>query len=125
MKLIVLYDANCSLCKETKNNLKKLDLFHKIEWISLQDFENENSSCSFKPSELRKELHVITSSGSVKRGFYAIRLLMLFLPVTFFFALVCYLPFASFIGNPVYRWIANNRHRLYKKGCESGSCRLE
>lgn len=68
MKTIALYDGTCSLCKETKKIFKKLDWLNKVEWISLQEYEKIPNSLSFSKIDLRRELHIITPSGGVKKG---------------------------------------------------------
>ncbi|MCM3708181.1 MULTISPECIES: thiol-disulfide oxidoreductase DCC family protein [Cytobacillus] len=124
MKTIALYDGSCSLCKETKRIFKKLDWLNKVEWISLQDYEKMPGSLSFPRQDLRKELHLITPSGSVKKGYYAARRLLLLFPASFLISTFLYLPFTGLLGDPVYKWIAKNRHKFLKKKCDDRSCSL-
>ncbi|MBG9445924.1 hypothetical protein ABE67_02885 [Cytobacillus firmus] len=124
MKTIALYDGTCSLCKETKRILKKLDWLNKVEWISLQEYEKEPGSISFSRHDLRRELHIITPSGSVKKGYYAVRRLLFLFPASFFISILLYVPFTAILGDPVYKWIAKNRQKFLKKKCDDGSCSL-
>ncbi|CAM3538974.1 thiol-disulfide oxidoreductase DCC family protein [Cytobacillus oceanisediminis] len=124
MKTIALYDGTCSLCKETKRLSEKLDWLKQVEWISLQEYERNLNSISFSKQDLRKELHIITPAGDIKKGYYAVRRLLRHFPATFLFSVLLYIPFTPIIGNPIYQWIAKNRHKFLKKKCDDGSCSL-
>jgi predicted DCC family thiol-disulfide oxidoreductase YuxK len=124
MKTIALYDGTCSLCKETKRIFKKLDWLDKVEWISLQEYEKMPGSLSFSRQDLRKELHLITPSGNVKKGYSAVRRLLLLFPASFLISTFLYLPFTELLGDPAYKWIAKNRQKFLKKKCGDGSCSL-
>jgi predicted DCC family thiol-disulfide oxidoreductase YuxK len=124
MKTIALYDGTCSLCKETKKIFKKLDWLNRVEWISLQEYEKRPGSFSFSRQDLRRELHIITPSGSVKKGYSAIRRLLFLFPASFLMSLLLYLPLTPMLGDPIYKWIAKNRHKFLKKKCDDGSCSL-
>lgn len=107
----------------TKKSFQKLDLLHRVDWVSLQKYEQEYGEPQFS-RELRKELHIITPEKKVLKGFYAVRKLLLLFPLTFVPGLFMHLPFASAAGVPVYRLIARNRHKLLRKKCKDGSCSL-
>ncbi|AGX05919.1 DUF393 domain-containing protein [Bacillus infantis] len=124
MKTMALYDNTCQLCQMTKKSFQKLDLLHRVDWVSLQKYEQEHGEIQFSSRELRKELHIITPEKKVLKGFYAVRRLLLLFPLTFVLGLFMHLPFASAAGVPVYRWIARNRHKLLRKKCKDGSCSL-
>ncbi|MFE8703330.1 thiol-disulfide oxidoreductase DCC family protein [Cytobacillus sp. FJAT-54145] len=124
MKRIALYDGKCSLCKESKKIFQKLDVLNQVEWISLQQYNEENGECDFHPVELRKELHLLLPSGKALKGFFAVRSVLLRSPYSFVFALPLYIPFVHLIGSPIYRWIAKNRHKFLKRKCDDGSCSL-
>lgn len=124
MTIIALYDGTCSLCKETKRISEKLDWLNRVKWVSLQEYEKSPNPISFTKQELRKELHIIHPGGGVKKGYYAVRILMLQFPATFLASILLYLPFTDIIGNPIYRWIAKNRHKFLRKKCNDGSCSL-
>lgn len=124
MKTIALYDGTCSLCRETKRLSEKLDWLNKVEWVSLQEYEKNPRSISFSNQDLRKELHIITPNGEVKKGYYAVRRLLLQFPATLILSVLLYVPFAALIGNPIYKWIAKNRKKFLRKNCDDGSCTL-
>ena len=124
MKTIALYDKTCSLCKESKRLFQKMDWCRRVEWISLQEYEQMDKTFPLNEKDLRRELHLITSSGKIVKGFYAIRYLLLLFPLTMLVGLILYIPFTPVIGKPIYRLIARNRYRFLKGKCESGSCSL-
>lgn len=122
MKINALYDEKCILCQEMKKKLQKLDVFQKIKWVSLQEYEQQSHAKSFHATDLRKELHILLPNGRVLKGFYAVRKLLLLSPFTFLLGLLLYFPFVPVVGRPVYSWVAKNRHLFMKKKCDDGSC---
>ncbi|MBU8879837.1 DUF393 domain-containing protein [Bacillus sp. FJAT-29790] len=126
MKTIALYDGTCSLCRKSKRIFEKLDWLGKVYWVSLQEYEKTAQSqvVLFDQMELRKELHIITSSGKVLKGYYAIRHILVLFPSTILMGVILFIPFSPLIGNPIYKWIAKNRHKFLKRKCEDGSCSL-
>lgn len=124
MNMTVLYDGKCSLCKESKRIFEKLDWQQKVTWLSLQEYERTYGETSFSPAELRKEIHLITSSGKVVKGYNAVRLIMLQSPPVFVLGLIMYLPLVPLIGKPIYKLVAKNRHKFFRKKCDDGSCAL-
>ncbi|MBS4191716.1 DUF393 domain-containing protein [Bacillus sp. FJAT-49705] len=124
MKTIALYDKTCSLCKETKRIFKKFDWLHKVEWVSLQEYEKKDQAIPFDYNSLRKELHIITSGRKVLTGFYAVRYLLTLFPATMVLGAILYIPGMSILGTIIYKWIAKNRHKILRKKCDNGSCSL-
>ncbi|RID83299.1 DUF393 domain-containing protein [Mesobacillus zeae] len=121
---MVLYDSGCSLCIRTKEMMKKLDWLDRVRWIPLEDYEQKPGALGFRPENLRKEIHVITDEEKVVKGFYAIRKLFLLFPPVFFIGALLYLPFVPAAGVPIYKIIAKNRHRFFRKKCTGNSCTL-
>lgn len=113
-----------SLCRLSKNRVKKLDWFKQITWLSLQEFEQQPNHIHYNKKELRTELHLITAKGDAVKGFYAIRKIMLRCPLLVLPGMICYLPYVELIGNRVYRWVAKSRHFFLKKPCDDGKCGL-
>ncbi|WP_059171472.1 thiol-disulfide oxidoreductase DCC family protein [Bacillus sp. FJAT-27445] len=124
MKLLALYDGNCVLCTKSKAKSQKLDWLGRIKWMSLQEYKKEGLNPAFRALDLRRELHLIQEDGTVYKGFFAIRKLLLQFPLTFIPALLLYLPFASKAGIPIYNWIARNRIKWMGEKCEDGSCSI-
>ncbi|MGD6944173.1 thiol-disulfide oxidoreductase DCC family protein [Cytobacillus gottheilii] len=124
MKMTVLYDGTCSLCKESRRLFEKLDWLDKINWFSLQEYEKTNGETGYNQKELRKEIHLFTGSGKVLKGFYAVRLIMLQCPPAFVPGLLMYFPLVPLIGKPIYKMVAKNRHKFFRRKCDDGSCAL-
>ncbi|GLB58591.1 hypothetical protein NCCP133_07240 [Cytobacillus sp. NCCP-133] len=101
-----------------------MDWLNKVEWISLQEYEKSPNSFSFTNQDLRKELHIIVPNGNVKKGYYAVRRLLLHFPATSIASILLYIPFIDKIGNLLYHWVAKNRHKFLRKKCDDGSCSL-
>lgn len=121
---MALYDELCSLCQKSKKTFSKIDYFNRIEWTSLQQFDVKNANFYSNRKELREQLHVITSRGKILKGFYAIRRIMIQCPVTALIGAVCYVPFVDWIGVKIYRWVARNRYRFFRKKCNDHNCSL-
>jgi predicted DCC family thiol-disulfide oxidoreductase YuxK len=122
MKDLILYDGTCSLCLQTKKSISALDWFGQLNWVSLEEYEQGQQF--FNKEELRKEIHLLTESGKVLKGFSAIRRIMLKCPLLIGLGVVCYLPFAEKIGNPLYRFVATRRYLFLGKACKDGSCSI-
>ncbi len=118
---IALYDKNCMLCRKTKHLFENLDKNHRVEWRA---FQHTNDFSMLNQINLQTELHVITPTKDVLKGFYAVRRIGLLFPATKLLSIFSYLPYASSIGVPVYKIIAKNRHRFFKVIGES-NCRIQ
>jgi predicted DCC family thiol-disulfide oxidoreductase YuxK len=124
LKIIALYDENCSLCQETKRIFTSLDVWKKVNWISLQEYEKLDSTLTFNHKELRQELHIILPNQKVLRGYDAVRKLLFISPYTCVAGSILYFPFLRILGQPVYQWVAKNRYKFLKRKCNDGSCSL-
>ena len=63
-------------------------------------------------NETQNQMVSIRPDGKTYGGFYAVRDIAVHFPLTFFPALFLYIPGASLVGKPAYRWIAKNRHHF-------------
>ncbi|PLS14939.1 DUF393 domain-containing protein [Bacillus sp. M6-12] len=124
MKDIALYDRECILCQKTKKMLTRFDWLSKIEWVSLQEYEKHNKVNVYNKKDLRRELHLLAGENKVYRGFFAVRRMMIKCPPLFLLGTLCYLPFAPLIGKPVYRYIAERRHIIFRSNCSDGKCSI-
>ena len=124
IKNLILYDKYCYLCNQSKKIIKAIDWFRVFDWQSLQSYEKTTILSDQKKRALEGEIHLIKSSGESLTGFYAIRHILLRCVLTFWLGALLYLPKADQIGNPIYRWVAKNRYRMFKNKCENGTCRI-
>lgn len=124
MKIYALYDANCTLCQESKRIFQKIDRKTKVNWLSLQEYEKTDQEYSFSAIELRRELHIILPDKRVLKGFEAVRKLLLISPYTFLIGSFLHIPYMHVIGRPIYGWIAKRRHQFKAHKCSDDSCSL-
>ncbi|SEB16518.1 Predicted thiol-disulfide oxidoreductase YuxK, DCC family [Thalassobacillus cyri] len=110
MKHTVFYDAQCPLCFSIKRVLRRLDWFNKLEWIPVQEVEKSNDFRYLAGKDIYDQIYMRTSNGKLLAGFYTIRKLLVSLPLTFYAGVLMYLPFASRLGSPLYKWISKNRY---------------
>ena len=73
--------------------------------------------------ETQNRMVSVRPDGKTYGGFYAVRDVMIRFPLTFIPSLFLYLPGVSWVGVPVYRWIAKNRHRF--GGTAQDQCPIE
>jgi predicted DCC family thiol-disulfide oxidoreductase YuxK len=111
--LRVLYDGECGLCRAQALWLRRLDWRCRLRW---EDF-HASAAQGTCPAGLAREaleqsLHVVAADGRVLRGFLALRRLARCLPALWPFVPLLYLPGAASLGEPLYRLVARNRHRL-------------
>ncbi|MBI4412646.1 MAG: DUF393 domain-containing protein [Deltaproteobacteria bacterium] len=64
-KFIVLYDSKCAFCVRAWQNIKKLD--HK-QMLAGKSLYRWHKNPGLKLADLKKEIHIITPEGRVKRG---------------------------------------------------------
>lgn len=122
MKHIVFYDAECPLCSNAKALLQKLDWFHRIKWIPVQEIERSERFRFLRNRDIYDRIHMISSKGRLYEGFYTIRKLLTVLPLTLPISWMAYLPFMDDIFSPLYLWISKNRYQWFgRKQLESYS----
>lgn len=108
----VIFDGACGFCLRSIRIGKRLDWRHRIEWRArLEPGMNERFP-QLSQEETQRRMVSIRADGRTYGGFYAVRDILLRLPLTMLPALLLYLPGMSVIGVPLYRWIAANRHRF-------------
>lgn len=108
MKDIILYDGNCSFCELFKNITQKLDWFNQLDWMELQRYQG----VLFSQEELEAEIHLVTASGKVLKGFRAIRRILWQLPLALPASLVLYLPFSKWFGDKAYQFLSRHRTEM-------------
>ena len=125
LKYTVFYDGKCVLCRETKRIFERLDWFKQTKWTSIQEVEKACDYPFLDKKEIKEQMHVVSPSGTIYKGFFAVRKLALLFPLTSVLGLVAYIPFLHYFGVPIYKYIATNRHKFLKAKCEDGSCSIK
>ncbi|WP_028783529.1 thiol-disulfide oxidoreductase DCC family protein [Thalassobacillus devorans] len=124
MKHIVLYDAQCYLCQQSKSIFQRLDWCHNFQWKSLQDYKKETNLSREEETAIKQEIHIIKRGGTKQKGYHAVVTMLRYSPPTAPIGLLGSLPGMSLVGKPLYSWIAKNRYKFFKGKCPNGSCNL-
>ena len=112
-----IYDADCGMCASAVRLLSRLDWRGRVAWISAQSLDTPPPGLSWE--DLDRSAYLETPNGDLHEGFFAIRELLLRLPLTAPIGALMLLPGVSMAGVPVYRWVARNRYRI--SGCNTPS----
>ena len=135
------YDGDCGLCVAFTRRVAKFDRRGRVAWIPYQSLDSTPSPLTGEHNEtpspftgegwdggeppaitiadMQRAAYTITPKGEIAEGYHAIRALFRAIPTLAPLALLMTIPGASLIGVPLYRLIANNRHRISK------TCRLK
>ncbi|WP_345244462.1 DUF393 domain-containing protein [Pontibacillus salipaludis] len=114
MRHLVFYDAQCPFCYHVKLVLRQLDWFKKVDWVSVQEVDEHPDQYPYlQYRDIYDEIHMLTSSGNLKEGYYAIRRLLAALPLTVPISLLLYIPFADRLGSPLYKWFSRHRYQWF------------
>lgn len=107
------YDGRCGFCAGARSWLSRLDFFGRIDWTAYQSLREPPAGLSW--NDLDRYAWLDTGRSPLQRGFFAMRLLTLKLPILLPLAPLMWLPGAHLIGEAVYGWVARNRYRI--SGC--------
>ena len=110
-----IYDADCGMCVSAVRLLSRLDRRDRVSWISAQSLDTPPPGLSWE--DLDRSAYLETPNGDLHEGFFAIRELLLRLPLTALIGALMLLPGVSMAGVPAYRWVARNRYRI--SGCNT------
>ncbi|MCP3030977.1 DUF393 domain-containing protein [Halobacillus sp. A1] len=113
MKNIVFYDATCPFCYRVKKLLKPMDWLNRVKWVSVQEVEINGRYPYLKGKNILEEIHLLTEQGELKKGFSAIRLLLLKLPPVSLVGMIFYLPGISRLGSPLYLGFSKRRYQWF------------
>src|SRR5262245_60897489 len=110
----VLYDGDCPLCRRSITILRKLDWFHRLEYVSARETSQEVLRHPLvEGAPLLEEMHLLTPDGKrIYHGFGAFRWMAWRLPLLWLVAPLLYLPGVPWLGQRIYLWIARNRFQL-------------
>ncbi len=129
MSTTVIYDGQCVLCRQSLRIIQRLDWLKRVEPLELQNKEKVNSEYpDLEHEALMGAIHVVTKDNRVLVGFFAIRYLMRFLPLTWLALPLVYLPGMNWLGPRVYNWVARRRYAINRAfgapTCEDGYCKI-
>ncbi len=107
-KTIVLYDGKCGFCKDTTFVLIVLDALKRLSLMDLHSTAARRIKNAPSHEALMKEMHVMRH-GKITKGFFAFRSLASDLPALWLFDPFLWLPGVPWIGQKVYKRIAESR----------------
>lgn len=118
----VLYDAKCEFCRNAMKTLKSLDKNDVVEAMPLSNEAIEQLHVPATVEECLAQMHVISASGKLFVGYFAILKLASLFPQTKLIARAAELAMPRKLGVAIYKLIARNRYGIGK--CTSGTCQL-
>ena len=104
------YDADCGMCAAVVRFLRRFDTRDRVTWTAIQSLDAPPQGLT--RSDLERSAYLVCAPGDNHEGFYAFRKLLLKLPLLSPLGALLWLPGATLIGVPTYRWIARNRHKI-------------
>ena len=108
----VIFDGACGFCQRSVKLGKRLDWLHRMAWRARLEPGLTEAFPQLSGEETQRRMVSIRPDGKTYGGFFAVRDIMIHLPLTFLPALVLYVPGVSLLGVPLYQWIAKNRRRF-------------
>jgi predicted DCC family thiol-disulfide oxidoreductase YuxK len=119
---VAIYDGQCEICQAFVSWLRLLDRKDQVAALPIDAETLAQVHPDLKLDDCLRELHVISPSGQVYRGWNAVAVLARLFPPTFLIGwLGSMLPF-RWIGIAGYRFVARNRYAISK--CRGGACRV-
>jgi len=111
MNNIVLYDANCNLCKNIKIIFSKIDFLNCFNWISIEEYKlKKYKLLDFDFSRLDSSFAVINKSNNIFFEFEGCKYLITRIPLLWPLIIFFYIPYISnFFGTLIYKKISKNR----------------
>ena len=107
-RLLILYDADCGVCRLTARMLRRLDGSRRLVVAPLQKFAS-SSVDDPSPRQLRQSLHVRDPRGTWFRGGEAVLRVAAAIPVLWPLSIVGRLPGIRPAVEAAYRWVADHR----------------
>ena len=109
-KAIVLYDGNCTLCRKTMRIISFLDIFQQLNFINVLSPEAAAliQALHLKSDDLLFDMHIIEGTKSWK-GYQAYQRISLRIPLLWVFVPFLYFPPIRFVGERIYRRVADSR----------------
>ena len=113
-RAVFYYDGDCGMCLRLVRRLERMNSRDRITWTPYQSLDEPPTGITWE--DMDRAAYLISDTGEVREGFYAIRDVLTRLPALSALGLLMYLPGVSLIGTPVYRLVARNRRRISSCG---------
>jgi predicted DCC family thiol-disulfide oxidoreductase YuxK len=121
---VVIYDGQCRFCIGQIANLRRLDLFHQLRFVSLHEPSVAQEYPDLSHAQLMEQMWLVAPSGKRFAGAYALRYLTRSLPLLWPLAPAMHIPGLMPLWNWMYRSIAQRRYKIAGRDCPDGSCSL-
>ncbi len=120
----VLYDGQCVFCTKGIQNLKRLDLFKSLEFVSLHDPSTVTRFPDLTYEMKMDQMWVVSADGNRYGGADAVRYLSRRLPLLYPLAPLLHFPGTQWLWKKLYKFVANRRYRIAGRNCSEGTCSL-
>jgi predicted DCC family thiol-disulfide oxidoreductase YuxK len=109
----VFFDGACGICAGAMAVVRRLDLLRRVSMLDVvRDWPAIPTRVPMLTREMcLNEMHAVTASGAVVRGFHAYRALAWVVPLGWVLIPLLYVPGVNWLGERTYRAIAARRHR--------------
>ena len=104
------YDGKCDLCSTAAGKFSWMNQFAGVTWVPYQTLVAPPRGLSW--DDLEQAAYLDTGRVNLYQGFYAVRMLTLRLIPMLLLAPFLWLPGVSSVGETVYRWVAEHRHKF-------------
>lgn len=121
----ILYDGLCPLCIRSMTVVRYFDWLNQLTYSDLElrwnSLKEQYPHLSLE--DYRREMHVLLPNGSMKKGFFAFREILKYLPPLWPLLGLFYIPLAGLVGPKIYGWVASRRSRF--QNCTYENCSID
>ncbi len=121
---VVIWDGECSFCRQQVERLSWFDGSRRLSYISLHDPRVAQRFPELTYQQMMDQLWLATADGRRFGGADALRYLSRRLPRLWWSAPLFHLPGLMPVWRWGYRQVAQRRYRLAGKVCANGACSL-
>ena len=122
VRLTVLYDGACGLCRASSERVRQFDARHRIEFLDLHDQSAQERFPQIDREAAMRWMQAVDEQGRSWSGADAWARIGLLLPGWSLIAWILLMPGVRWLAARIYFWIARNRYRWNHSLCSDGSC---
>ena len=124
-KDVVLFDGQCNFCRSQIDILRRLDLKHRLSFVSLHEPEVATRFPGLTHAQMMEEMWIVSPEGKKFGGPFAVRYLTRRLPILWPMMPLLHFPFSMPLWKFLYKLIAKYRYKIAGRNCEpNGTCSL-
>ena len=117
---LVYYDGQCGFCSALARWLRPGDIFSTVELRRSLDATARQAGLT--QLDLDRSMFLLKPNGAAYEGFYAMRQLVVRLPLFWPLVPFLWLPGSALVGVRLYHWVAEHRGPISR--CPGAVCRL-